>query len=48
MDMDFRIADNERHLKFSSERLAELQATGSRDFTTLAVAVREIRKLRRL
>ena len=42
------IADNERHVKFSSERLAELQATGARDFTTLAVAVREIRKLRRL
>ncbi|HWY25260.1 MAG TPA: NAD-glutamate dehydrogenase [Nevskia sp.] len=40
--------DNERHVKFSSDRLAELQATGSRDFTTLAVAVREIRKLRRL
>ena len=42
------IAANERHVKFSSDRLAELQATGSRDFTTLAVAVREIRKLRRL
>ncbi len=42
------IAANERHVKFSSERLAELQATGARDFTTLAVAVREIRKLRRL
>jgi len=42
------IKANERHVKFSSERLAELQATGSREFTTLAVAVREIRKLRRL
>jgi len=42
------IAANERHVKFSSERLAELQATGVKDFTTLAVAVREIRKLRRL
>ena len=42
------IAANERYVKFSSERLAELQATGARDFTTLAVAVREIRKLRRL
>jgi glutamate dehydrogenase len=39
---------NERHVKFSSDRLAELQATGAREFTTLAVAVREIRKLRRL
>jgi glutamate dehydrogenase len=42
------IAANERHVKFSSERLAELQATGVKEFTTLAVAVREIRKLRRL
>jgi glutamate dehydrogenase len=40
--------DNERYVKFSSERLAEVQATGARDFSTLAVAVREIRKLRRL
>ncbi len=42
------IAANERHVKFSQERLAELQASGVKDFTTLAVAVREIRKLRRL
>jgi glutamate dehydrogenase len=42
------IAANERHVKFSSERLAELQGTGAKEFTTLAVAVREIRKLRRL
>lgn len=42
------VAANERHVRFSSERLAELQATGVKDFTTLAVAVREIRKLRRL
>jgi glutamate dehydrogenase len=39
---------NERRAKFASERLAELQATGARDFSTLAVAVREMRKLRRL
>jgi glutamate dehydrogenase len=39
---------NERHVKFASERLAELQAAGARDFSTLAVAVREMRKLRRL
>jgi glutamate dehydrogenase len=39
---------NERHVKFACDRLAELQATGNKDFSTLAVAVREIRKLRRL
>ncbi len=36
------------HVKFSLERLAELQTTEVKEFTTLAVAVREIRKLRRL
>jgi glutamate dehydrogenase len=39
---------NERRAKFASDRLVELQATGARDFSTLAVAVREMRKLRRL
>ena len=42
------VTAGERHIKFSSDRLAELQASGGRDFSTLAVAVREIRKLRRL
>ncbi|MDR3415699.1 MAG: NAD-glutamate dehydrogenase [Nevskia sp.] len=45
---DSWVKANERHVRFSSERLAELQAAGSRDFASLAVAVREVRKLRRL
>ncbi len=39
---------NERHVKFGLARLAELQGGNVRDFSTLAVAVREIRKLRLL
>jgi glutamate dehydrogenase len=37
---------NERKVKLALGRLSELQAANAREFTTLAVAVREIRKLR--
>jgi glutamate dehydrogenase len=39
---------NERRVKLGLARLAELQTANTREFTTLAVAVREIRKLRLL
>ncbi|MDB5988158.1 MAG: NAD-glutamate dehydrogenase [Nevskia sp.] len=39
---------NERHVKFGLARLAELQGGNVKDFSTLAVAVREVRKLRLL
>jgi glutamate dehydrogenase len=39
---------HERRVKLALGRLAELQTANAREFTTLAVAVREIRKLRSL
>lgn len=41
-------AANERRVKLGLARLAELQTANTREFATLAVAVREIRKLRLL
>jgi glutamate dehydrogenase len=41
-------AANERRVKLGLARLAELQTANTREFATLAVAVREIRKLRML
>ena len=42
------IAANERPVRFALNRLSELQASGHADFQALAVAVRELRKLRTL
>jgi glutamate dehydrogenase len=42
------IAANEVRAKFSIQRLQELHAAGVHDFMTLAVGVRELRKLRQL
>ena len=42
------IAANERPVRFALNRLSELQASGHSDFQALAVAVRELRKLRTL
>ncbi|MBL6749170.1 MAG: NAD-glutamate dehydrogenase [Nevskia sp.] len=39
---------HERHVRFASERLTQIQANNSRDFAVLAVGVREMRRLRRL
>jgi glutamate dehydrogenase len=46
--VDAWIAANERRVRFAQTRLSELQATASTDFQALAVAVRELRKLRSL
>jgi glutamate dehydrogenase len=42
------IAAHERPVRFALNRLSELQASGAADFQALAVAVRELRKLRAL
>jgi len=46
--IDHWIAANEAQVKFGLQRLKELQANSVLDFMTLAVGVREIRKLRGL
>ncbi len=46
--VDAWIAANERAVRFATNRLAELQAAATVDFQALAVAVRELRKLRSL
>ncbi len=42
------IASSEAKIKFGMQRLQELQTLGAHDFMTLAVGVRELRKLRQL
>ena len=46
--IDAWTAAHEREVRFAINRVAELQAGGGADFQALAVAVREIRKLRAL
>jgi glutamate dehydrogenase len=46
--IDAWVAANERKVKFALERLQELQSGGAVDFMGLAVAARELRKLRTL
>ncbi|WP_198034092.1 NAD-glutamate dehydrogenase [Acidihalobacter ferrooxydans] len=46
--LDAWIERNRERVALSERRLVDVQATGKYDFSTLAVAVRELRKLRRL
>ena len=46
--IDAWTAAHEREVRFAMNRVAELQAGGGADFQALAVAVREVRKLRAL
>jgi glutamate dehydrogenase len=46
--IDAWVRTNENKVKFGVHRLQELQALGAHDFMTLAVGVRELRKLRQL
>ncbi len=46
--IDAWIASNEVKIRFGMQRLQELQTIGAQDFMTLAVGIRELRKLRQL
>ncbi|HEY1077185.1 MAG TPA: NAD-glutamate dehydrogenase [Fontimonas sp.] len=46
--IDAWIASSEAKIRFGMQRLQELQTVGAQDFMTLAVGIRELRKLRQL